>query len=151
AGVEGDHLVLDGIAAGQHHNWHGRPGPDAADEGQPVDARQAQVDQRNVHGALAEHLEGRLTAVCGPDAAALGLEDTREVTPDGRLVLDDQDGAEVHGRARRVWGRRVGAGIFMASLRLLPIFLSATYVPLTTLSESEKLGSVRRSAWRSLL
>jgi len=96
--VEADDPVFDGVLRGQDKYW--RLNATFAQRGEdidPVAARQHEIEQEEVEGALARQEEAFFSCGRNRDLVVLGLEARTQRIRDLRFVLDDQD---VHGVIR---------------------------------------------------
>jgi hypothetical protein len=91
-GAEIEFLDLAGLvsAAGQHDDRDGRLAfPHLADDFEPVDSGQAEVQHDEVGGASANLGERRFAGLLLDDVLAFGPQTGAQKPPDGRLVVDD--------------------------------------------------------------
>jgi hypothetical protein len=91
AGVEGDYLVLQVVAGGQHQDRQVRtPQPDAPEDLLAAHSRQRDVQQHHVDRLLDRQPHAVLAVIRAEDPVAVGVQALLQKPHYRGLVLDDQ-------------------------------------------------------------
>ncbi|MNO92222.1 hypothetical protein D3C76_837900 [compost metagenome] len=91
AGIQPGDAVAGGVAGGEHQHWNGgAAGAQALQHAQAVQARQAEVEQQQVEGFLAQGVQGAGAVLQPVDGVALLAQAGAHAFAEGDVVFHEQ-------------------------------------------------------------